>query len=159
MSRHCTRSLVLVAILGSLIGARPAQGQGASHMAAAKELFTLMQVGETMLATMESAFDQQAKMNPELAQYQDVMMAWGRKIMLSDEAIGEFLKAYAGAFSEKDIREMIAFYKTPVGQKLVAKQPELAKQGAAIGARMAETHQAELQEMIQARAAELEKEQ
>jgi len=35
------------------------------------------------------------------------------------------MKAYADTFSEKEIKELTAFYNTPLGQKVLEKQPEL----------------------------------
>ena len=38
----------------------------------------------------------------------------------------EFVHAYEGAFTEAELKDMIAFYQTPTGKKLVAVEPEIS---------------------------------
>ena len=45
---------------------------------------------------------------------------------LSWEGVKEdYVKIYTQVFTEEEIRALIGFYKSPIGQKLVSKQPEL----------------------------------
>lgn len=63
-------------------------------------------------------------------------------------AVPAIAQAYARAFTEDDLRSLIAFYRTPVGQRLVTKLPEVLRQIAEIGAERGAKHQAELQSML-----------
>lgn len=48
------------------------------------------------------------------------------KNALSWESVKEdYVKIYTDVFAEDEIRALVDFYKSPIGQKLVAKQPEL----------------------------------
>ena len=53
-----------------------------------------------------------------------------------DNMKGDFIALYAGAFTEDELKGIIAFYKSPVGQALIAKQPELMKQSVALTQKM-----------------------
>jgi len=45
---------------------------------------------------------------------------------LSWEGVKEdYVKIYIAVFTEEEIRALINFYQSPIGQKLVSKQPEL----------------------------------
>jgi hypothetical protein len=37
-------------------------------------------------------------------------------------------KAYAGEFTEQELKDMVAFYKTPLGQKMLAAEPKAIQQ-------------------------------
>ncbi|HSK77606.1 MAG TPA: DUF2059 domain-containing protein [Thermoanaerobaculia bacterium] len=132
-----------------LSGALPAQepAPASSHERAARELFRLFggekaaEVGaEAMLGTIRE--------NEELASYEDVFRAWFRKVFATEDFESEMVALYMGAFSEGELREITAFYKTPVGQKALALVPELMKQGAEVGLRRVNEHAAELEEML-----------
>jgi hypothetical protein len=68
-----------------------------------------------------------------------------------------FVTLYEAAYTEAELRELSAFYKRPVGQKSLAVMPELLRQGAELGNTEAKVHAQELDTMIRARAAELQK--
>lgn len=55
---------------------------------------------------------------------------------------------YADTFTHDEIKSMVEFYQTPVGQKLVEKSPELAKIGARFGMEEAQRKQKELLERL-----------
>ena len=95
--------------------------------------------------------------NPDLAPYEDVFRAWYRKVFASGDLEAEIAKIYVGAFSEEELRGLVAFYKSPLGQKALAVLPEVMKQGAEIGIRRGQEHSAELQEMIKKAKEEREK--
>jgi len=115
-----------------------------ARLAAARELLELMHVQEAALAGMTVALDQQSQSNPALAPYRATMEEWARDLFDSEEARNAFAAVYAEAFSEPELREMIVFFRSPAGQRLAASQGALALQGAKVGQRLAETHQADL---------------
>ena len=47
------------------------------------------------------------------------------------EVIDDIARLYAQHFTEAELKEMIAFYKTPTGRKLVADEPAIIQQGLA----------------------------
>ncbi|WP_216611924.1 DUF2059 domain-containing protein [Vibrio sp. RE86] len=55
---------------------------------------------------------------------------------------------YSDTFSQSEIEEIIQFYQTPTGRKLVNKSPELTKLGAQIGLEEAQRKQQQLLEKL-----------
>jgi hypothetical protein len=58
----------------------------------------------------------------------------------------EYVKIYAGAFTEEELDGIVAFYRSPAGQQLVGKTPEIMSQTVA----MSQRRMAELQPTLQA---------
>ncbi len=48
------------------------------------------------------------------------------------ELVGEVAKIYAQRFNEAELKEALAFYKTPVGRKLLAEEPMILDQSFAL---------------------------
>ncbi|HKV06643.1 MAG TPA: DUF2059 domain-containing protein [Thermoanaerobaculia bacterium] len=129
--------------------ALPAQqaGKPSSHEQAAREMYRLIGGEKTAEAGAE-AMMVVIRDNPDLAPYEDVFRTWYRKIFAAGDLESEMVALYMNAFSEKEIRELSAFYRTPVGQKALAVMPELMKQAADLGLRRVKEHALELEDMI-----------
>ena len=123
----------------------PSPGQ----MAAARELLEVMRLQDVSAIGVKVALDQQIRANPMLEPYRAAMHAWGTELFASEEAKTAFATLYANAFSEADLRALIAFYRSPVGQRLASNQAKLAEKGAEIGRSLAEARQADLLARIQ----------
>lgn len=123
----------------------------------AGQLLKLMNVEETVRAGTELAFDTQVQQNPLMAPFRPTMQAWVNKYFTYETMAPKFTEIYAEEFSESELQALIAFYQSPVGRKLASLTPTLSRRGGEVGAELAQEHMAELQQMIQARAAELEK--
>lgn len=109
-----------------------------------------------MAEAMGTALLSQFLKDPEMKPYEDVLRTWMRKIWAEANIDQQFVRLYMDNFSEDELRQISAFYKTPVGQKSLQKLPELMQQGAAIGQQVAEAHLPELREAIITRRKELE---
>lgn len=123
----------------------------------AKQLLELMNVEETVRAGTELAFDTQVQQNPLMAPFRPTMQAWVNKYFTFETMAPKFTEIYAEEFSESELQALITFYQSPVGRKLASLTPTLSRRGGEVGTQLAQEHMAELQQMIQARAAELEK--
>ena len=149
---------VLVVLLSCAVVAAAANAPVAvsSREQAARELFDMVG-GKNLSQTASMTMIAQLKSNPELAPYQDVFENWIRKIYADNPLDKQMVSLYAETFTEPELRQLIAFYKTPVGQKALQKMPELMLKGMAIGQQLAQAHMPELQAAIAARKRELEK--
>lgn len=129
--------------------ALPAQqaAKPSTHEQAAREMYHLVGGAKAAEAGAEAMMGI-IRDNPEVAPYEDVFRAWFRKVFAEEGFESEVVALYMKSFSEAELREITAFYKTPVGQKSLALFPELMKQGAELGMRRAEEHAAELEEML-----------
>ena len=60
------------------------------------------------------------------------------------------IKLYADNLTDEEVDAALAFYRTPVGQRLLQKLPAMAQQGMQIGQQIVSTHIPELQQRLQA---------
>lgn len=127
----------------------------ASHEQAAQELIELLGLEVQMRGGAEAMMDAMTMGSPEMKQYQDVILDWANSIMTWETFGPQITAIYADAFSEKELRDLIAFYETPTGQKTITLMPELMRKGAQLGATEAQAHIGDLQERIKQRRAEL----
>jgi TonB family protein len=137
---------------GAASGAAPVS----AHEEAAREVVKLF-LGEDMAIAGTESMMAMFGQDPEAAPYRDVFREWYRKVLADSDLETEMARIYMDTFSEKELREIVAFYKTPVGRKVIATMPELMQKGAEIGMRQAEAHAAELQEILAKAREESEK--
>lgn len=122
-----------------------------NHRGKVKELFGLMEMQKIIDATLEDTISTQIKANPALAQFKDVMLEFLAKHMSWKSLEPGFIEDYMETFSQAEIEDMIAFYKTPTGAKAIAALPALMKRGARRGLESVEKHMPELQKIIEER--------
>ncbi len=132
--------------------------QLSTHEQAVVELFGLMDLEKTMIGGVTAMVDAQVASNPQIEPFRGVLIAWATKYLTWEEMAPQMVKIYMEAFTEAETRDMIAFYRSPTGHKALTKLPELFQKGAALGVDIGKAHQSELEEMIRARQAELERE-
>ncbi|MAG29753.1 MAG: hypothetical protein CL908_02530 [Deltaproteobacteria bacterium] len=128
-----------------------------SEKGLADRLVQLMDVASTVAGSAEVTADAMISQNPTLKPYKSVIMEWFGIAFAEAAFESKIAEVYSAAFSETELREMIGFYETPTGQRLIEMQPELFRKGAAIGRQLGEEKSGLLQEMIATRAAELER--
>jgi uncharacterized protein len=104
-------------------------------------------------SSVETMLKAQIQQSPELAPYEDIMRDFLKKYMSFEGVKPELVKLYQVNFSDTDLLAAIAFYRTPAGQRILSKTPELMAGGAAIGEQRVKDHLPELVELIQARQA------
>ena len=119
---------------------RAADDDQAAHKAAAEAVLKAMHMETVFGATTERVMTsvdrltdgtaRQIKDKAEATDFQTRMHAQSREMLKKQfnwEAIQpEFVQSYAATFTTPELKELAAFYDSPVGQKLVAKQPELS---------------------------------
>jgi hypothetical protein len=141
--RHAI-AIVFAALLA--IGPVSAQSQqrapaapSAESLAAARELMVLIKATDqfkillpSILAALKPAIVQN---RPQAEQDFDAVMPIVTAAAM--RRLNDFAElmatVYARNFSVDEIHDLIAFYRTPTGQKLIARQPVVAQQGLAAG--------------------------
>ncbi|HEY1249887.1 MAG TPA: DUF2059 domain-containing protein [Thermoanaerobaculia bacterium] len=131
--------------------ATPTAGQAA----AARDLFKALKLEETLPTTTAAMVDSEVAHNPALAPYRDVMLTWLRKYMTWDAMLPELTQLYSDTYTEGEMKALALFYSSPLGQKTIAKTPELLTRTAALGAKVSQPHTAELNAQLSARRDEL----
>ncbi len=127
----------------------------ASQTAAARELFKALKLEESLTNTTAAMVDSEVSHNPALAPYRDIMLAWLRKYMTWDAMLPELTRLYSETYTEGEMKTLAMFYSSPLGQKSIAKTPDLLSRTAQIGARISQPHSAELNAELNARRDEL----
>ena len=56
-----------------------------------------------------------------------------RSLVDSQELVGRLVPIYQAHFTAEEVRQLIAFYQTPVGQKFIAELPQLQREAAQVG--------------------------
>lgn len=132
-------------------------GYAPSHIAAAESLLAAANM-EKMLGDMtEQSIQAQIQAMPQMAQFADILREFMKEQMDWKALKPEFVALYVQTFTEPELREVAAFYRTPIGQKMLAKTPELMSRGMALSQRRMQAAMPRMFERIQARAAELQK--
>jgi uncharacterized protein len=108
----------------------PLKPASPAAIAAAKEILT-MKRANTMYASAVPNIVQQTKdtLLQQNLNYQkdlnEVALIVAQSLAGREQEIGEGMaKIYANDFTEQELKDLLAFYKTPLGQKLLAQEPK-----------------------------------
>jgi uncharacterized protein len=124
---------LLVLALAS-IGQAAAQQPSAGALSAAKELLSVkgaMKIYDPLVnGIVERAKLVFLRTNPMLGKDLNEVAASLRAEYAAriGEVVNETARLYAVRFSEQELKDALAFYKSPLGRKLVAEEPGLAEQ-------------------------------
>ena len=130
--KHVVR---LAAIAGALVGISPwahSQQPSAAAMASAKELIATTGA-TTLFSPLSPGVVEQAKLlflqqNPTIGAQLNEVAAKVRTDLAPrfSEISDQVAKFYATAFTDQELKAIIAFYHTPAGKKLLDEQPKIA---------------------------------
>lgn len=151
-------ALAALAVLALPLAAWSEQGAAVSpsHRKAAQDLLEITDAPNSMTGFGDTVIDAQISSNPELAPYRDVFTKWLQKTLSWDVIGPRMVELYTATFTEAELRELLVFYKSPIGQKALKQMPILFQQGAQIGQEAAAQNMGELEKMIEARRKEIE---
>ncbi|MEM7251207.1 MAG: DUF2059 domain-containing protein [Pseudomonadota bacterium] len=137
--------------------ATSAAGDATTHRAAVEEYLAVTQVGKQMtdflarikashLAEVERWYipdDKQVQAREYIEKASEIVnreLGWG-------ELREEFIAAYMDVFSEEELRGLLDFYRTPVGQAYLSKRGQLMGVGVEIARRRVQNIMPELDEL------------
>jgi uncharacterized protein len=92
---------------------------------------------------------------PVMAPFRETMLAFMTKYAGWQAAAPSLQHLYAQQFTEAELRDMITFYRSPTGQKSVAKMAALQEEGAKMGEELVAAHKSELTAAIMLRAQQI----
>lgn len=119
-----------------------------SHRKAAEDLLIAMKVNKQLENSIDQMLELQIKTNPGIAQVRGSMKRFFDKYMSWESLRNELIDIYVSAFTEEELKQITAFYKTPAGRKMVEKTPELMAKGMQLGVSRVQENQSELEKMI-----------
>jgi uncharacterized protein len=144
-----TICMAFAALLLSVTVASGAHADEKSHRASIQEFFKIAQMDTLIQRSMDAALNSQIQVNPQLKPYEPKMRQFFNKYMSWKSLQDDFTTIYMKAFTEDEFKQLLAFYKTPVGKKSLQEMPTLMEQGAAIGVKRVQEHMPELQKMLE----------
>ncbi|MEZ4301699.1 MAG: DUF2059 domain-containing protein [Polyangiaceae bacterium] len=119
-----------------------------SHRQAVYDLLESMNMEEVLQISLDQAIQMQMQINPDLARFEGVMRKFMGKY-LSLEGLREPLTdLYVDRFSELEIVQLTAFYRTPLGQRTLVELPKLMEEGGKLGLKLVQDHMDELMQML-----------
>jgi uncharacterized protein len=148
VARRVAQQYLALALGLTLVVVPRARAQTPEAMKAAGELMQAMHADKVLHDQISTAFDTQVQNNPAMAPYRTTMQQFADKYLTWDEIGPQLTSAYAEIFTEQELHDLVAFYKTPTGQKLALQMGTLAAKGQQIGLRVVQAHQGELADMI-----------
>lgn len=155
--------LILFAVLAGNLTAgdkddnKISQQETENRLKASEELSKAMKMKEGWQQTLNNMIEVQTKQIPGMIDLKEVFEEFFDKHMGWDSIKEDFIKMYAEEFTAAELKEITAFYKTPVGEKLALKMPVLTTKGAEIGQKKVKENMLELQIMLSNKMAEIEK--
>lgn len=156
------KALVVIALAVCMGGSIVFSQEQQSKQALAEELLVLMKVNETveqsmamvkqmMPAQMDQAAQASGQTNipPDVKNKAGQMMDMIIKEMSWEKMKEDYIALYADTFTEEELKGLIAFYKSPVGQALAKKTPELTKKSMELSQKMMVKLMPKIQAMTQ----------
>lgn len=105
-----------------------------SHRKSALKLLEVTRA-EKMLDEMMTSYMSMMKLQLAMSGVKEAdalekeMMDWFSELYAWENIRDIFVESYIEVFSEDELNELIRFYSSPLGQKLLNKQPEVVKKG------------------------------
>jgi uncharacterized protein len=122
--------VLLMTVTVSALGAEGGGGISRKKQESIRTLLELTGMSKVVDQVISQMFEQFAKNAPSVPPE-----AWQRlqKKMKSEELIDLILPVYDKYYTQEDLDGMIAFYRSPVGQKVVRTLPDVSREGFVIG--------------------------
>jgi hypothetical protein len=123
--------LVVVIACQVLAGAALAQQPTPAAIATAKELVELKGGGQmfdpVIISIVEQTKGALLQTNPQLAKDLNDVSAQLRTEFQPrrDELLNEAAKRYAARFSEAELKDLVTFFKAPLGKKMIQQEPQV----------------------------------
>ncbi|MBK1834734.1 DUF2059 domain-containing protein [Roseibacillus ishigakijimensis] len=151
------KALLISSTLALLTLLAPAQ-DGEPKAAAAAQLLDTMKVREQMAVGFHAAMgpslqpmiEQMGLNEAQVAELNTIFTAWWEEDIDQEAVIAKFTELYTETFTLEELRELDAFYQTPLGQKVLHTMPELTQKGMQIGMEAAQNEQEALKKRMQA---------
>jgi len=136
----------MILILGLVWGGVVLGGQDL-HRLAAQQVLVLIGADELFTGSMQQMIDVQIQRRPHLSPFRADFEDFFGRYMSWPSLEPDVTKMLTQKFTEQELREIATFYRTPAGHKAL-EIPRLLKQGAELGARRAQGHKAELEQLL-----------
>jgi hypothetical protein len=120
----------------------------ASHRRAAETLLTVIEAEQDMQKDAELILENLLRQNPEFAPRNAAVKTFVMKYVNWPSLKEDVITLYVQAFTEDELKQLTKFYRTPLGQKVADKMPQLSTAGTQLGITRLREHSAELRQLI-----------
>ncbi|MCC2547171.1 DUF2059 domain-containing protein [Hymenobacter sp. BT175] len=127
----------------------PAEPLAPGLRKASEELLQVLQMEKFTTESINQMLTMQIQQRPGLEVVEPEMRAFMNKYMSWNALREDMVRLYAREFTEKELRDLVKFYKSPTGQKYVSKQSSLMQSGMEIGQRRVRENMPELQRTVE----------
>lgn len=164
-----TLRTAVFALTVALTTVLPTHADDASKRRKIVEMFTLLQIDKSIdqISAQQAATAKQLmktmvpadSITPDMQKDLDAFLA--KIVGITHEAVNwsrlepQFVDLYASTYSEEEVDGILAFYRSPTGQTMIAKQPELLTKSQAISQAQLVAIQPKLREAIMQFAQEM----
>jgi hypothetical protein len=128
--------------------AAPAHTTDPARLAAARTVVDAMNVQKVLDASINTMMKVQLEQNPGLAQFETVMRDFFAKYLSWTALRDGYAQMYADRFTTDELRQLAAFYQSPLGRKVAETTPDLMQAGSDLGRDAVQAHLPELQAAI-----------
>lgn len=135
LMRHASACLLALTCFVGTANAQAQQQPTPSALAAAKELLEIKgaqnMLGPIVPGVVETAKNSLMQSNPNLVKELNEVAQQLRTELAprSSEVIQNFVVLYAQRFTEPELKQIVAFYRSPLGKKLLTDEPTLMDDG------------------------------
>lgn len=144
-----------IAVMLSLMIVGYAQANSNTELATAEKLLSTMKIDEQMLGGFESMLpmvnqlaDSLQLNDSETVELKNIYRDWFNNDLDREGLKRQIAVLYTQTFTVSEMEDIIRFFETPTGQKLVLKTPALTQQGAQFGMTEAQKKQHLLLEKV-----------
>jgi hypothetical protein len=131
-SRHLLRLLLVTGLVGFAAPAAAQSAKDSTERELALRLLRATKVSEVLLAGIEANLPAQKAAMPQVPDE-----FWRRFVAKAKQGADSLslliAPVYTDAFTEQELRGLLEFYSTPLGQRLIKLQPQIMTRSAKIG--------------------------
>jgi len=138
---------VSIALILAAAAATLAAEQAPAANAQARELYRLLGGDKLTLQTLQAVLSMAGR-DPKVAPYEGIIRTWLESSMASSHFEDDMARYYASTFTDKELKDIIAFLHTPTGQKVITQMPGLIQHGANLSAVVMEQNRTALEEAL-----------
>lgn len=157
------KKMCVLIVVGLFMGSSFSYAQEDVRKQLAEELLVLMEVDKNIEKNFEMIKQMQMDQIKNMKPAEELSREDSEKISLMqgkvmdaiakglgwDNLKGDYIAIYADVFAKEELEGLITFYKTPVGQKLIKKQPELMQKRFEVSQKQMATIMPKIQEVME----------
>jgi len=140
---------ILIMIMLFVFDATGAYAASDSHRKAAEDVLNSSGLKASMNKVIIQMVEIQLNQKPNMQPYKHILLKFFKKHLGYENIKYDFIDIYTEEFTEKELKDISVFYKTPTGKKTISKMPALMQKGAQVGISKVKLHIGELKKMIE----------